>query len=336
MPAPAAIQKQIDKANEIHAQVYGEKTSEDLDVINNLPGAEPAEPPAEPTELKGGDTISPAAPAEAAGTTEDQDEDKFEHKYKVLQGKYNKEVPLLNEQVKDLQSELSSMRTLLASLENVGNPVETKPGTKLLKDEEVEDYGSDMIDVIKRAAREELMPTINRLEEENSQLRATLGGVSQSVAETSRDTLYRALNIEVPNWKEINQDSGFLEWLEGIDPYSGTRRGDMLTQAFDRNDAARTVAFFKGYLHEHELVTETPTPSDPQRKPQIDLMSMAAPGTPRGGSAPAAHNDKRVYSQADISAFYRDVQKGVFRNRQAEKEAIERDILLAGQEGRIR
>lgn len=344
-----AVQKQIEKANALHAQVYGppkpEENSPELDVINNLPGAEPKggtppEPPAEPAEPtdtgepEGGDS-SPAEPEEPAGSKDDEPQD-FEHKYNVLQGKYNAEVPRLNNEVKTLHNELNSMRRMLASLEGATVPVQQRASAKLLNEDEIDDYGEDMIDVIKRAAREELAPTMERLEEENAQLRATLGRVSESVSESARDTLYQSLDIEIPNWKEINQETGFLEWLEGIDTYAGMRRGDMLTQAFENNDAARVVAFFKGYLSENAMVTGHTPPAPAQSEPKIDLMSMAAPGTPKGNSQQGAHSDKRVYTQADIAAFYRDVQKGLYKDAPEQKLAIERDILSAGREGRLR
>lgn len=356
MPAPSeAVQRQIDKANDIHAQVYGasapEETPSDVDVINNLPGAEaevvkvvdevkasdpvPAEPETPPAEPEGGDP-SPAAPTEAAaGTTDDDESEKFEQRYKVLQGKYNKEVPVLNTQVKELQNELVSMRGLLASLEQM-EPVKKQAGDKLLKDDEIADYGSDMIDVIKRAAREELTPEMHRLELENEQLRNALGGMSESVSENARDIVLRSLTIEVPDWKEINQNTGFLEWLEGVDPYSGSQKADMLTQAFENNDAARVIAFFKGYLNENVMVTPPPAEVTPA-EPKVDLTSLAAPGTPRGGAAaPSAQAEKRLYTQKDIAEFYRNVQHGMYKDNKAEKEAIERDILAAGREGRLR
>lgn len=341
MPAPTAVQKQIEEANKLHAQVYKQGATldevTDIDAINDLPGADidkstkPDEPAAKPETNEGGD-LSPAAPMEAAGNTDD---DKFEQRYKVLQGKYNKEVPQLNSQVKELTNEVNTMRKLLSSLDTVNTPVETKPGEKLLKDDEIEDYGSDMIDVVKRAAREEFMPLVTQLQEENSRLKDMLGGVSESVSGNARELLYRSLNLEVPNWKEINTDSAFLEWLEGTDVLSGSQRGALLTQAFEANDAARVLAFFKGYLNENAVVTNEATPEVPA-EPKVDLMSMAAPGTQRSQNVTSAQDEKRVYSHAGIAQFYRDVQKGVYAGREAEKKAIEADICAAGPEGRIR
>lgn len=364
MPAPsAAVKKQIDKANDLHKQLYGDKGEQPIeqvssdetatDIIDALPGGEApevtkpvtevvesVEEAAKLTDNEGGDP-SPVEPMESTGTMELDDDSKFEHKYNVLQGKYNAEVPRLNSQIKDLTSELNSMRNLLASLESISTPVElNSKGKKLLKDEEIEDYGSDMIDVIKRAALEEVQPYIDQLSAENTRLRDALSGVSASVGHNARDMLYNALNTEVPNWKELNHDNGFLSWLEGSDAYSGARKGDLLTQAFENNDAARVIAFFKGYLNENAIVSQTKAPTTAAKQvtdPKIDLISMAAPGVSKGSSSvQSAQGDKRVYTHAEIAAFYRDVQTGKYKGRVEEQRAIERDILTAPAEGRIR
>lgn len=344
MSAPSpAIQKQIDKANAIHAEVYGPAS-----VIDALPGAEPVDKPAKAPEaapieaveaitvepIEGGDP-SITEPMDSVITTDEDDESKFEHKYKVLQGKYNKEVPLLSNQVKDLNAEMNSMRTLMASLEAVNSQTELRPGEKLLKDEEIEDYGSDMIDVVKRAAREEFMPLITQLQTDNTRLKELLGGMSKSVTGDAREKLYDNMTKEVPNWEEINRSNGFLDWLDGTDTFSGTQRGSLLTQAFDKNDTARVMAFFKSYLNENAIVS-TVAPVVPPAEPKVDLMSMAAPGTARTQTPQRAQAEKSVYTHAGIAAFYRDVQVGKFKGREEEQRAIEQDILIAPSEGRIR
>ena len=262
---------------------------------------------------------------EAAGNKDD--EEKFEHKYNVLQGKYNKEM-------KVMRTELGDMRSLLATMRS--DPIEAKPGEKLLNDTEIEEYGSDMIDVVKRAAREEFMPLITQLQEENTRLTDILGNVSENVVIDARDNMLRTLDLEIPNWRELNTDSAFLAWLEGIDAFAGEQRKTLLTQASGESDTARVMAFFKGYLDENAVTVTAPQTTAPI-EPKVDMMSMAAPGTvSTGAQIQSAHSDKRVYTQADIAAFYRSVQKGEFKGRDAEKAAIEQDIYTAGPEGRIR
>jgi hypothetical protein len=64
------------------------------------------------------------------------------------------------------------------------------------------------------------------------------------------------------------------------------------------------------------------------------METLAAPGAPRA-AAPRAPEGKRMWRQKEISAFYRDVQKGKFRGKDSEKHRIEQDIVAAGQDGRI-
>jgi hypothetical protein len=58
-----------------------------------------------------------------------------------------------------------------------------------------------------------------------------------------------------------------------------------------------------------------------------------APG--RSRSSPPAGQNQQTYTTADISKFYDDVRKGVFKGRDEEKNRLERDIFSAQQEGRI-
>lgn len=327
MPAPAAIQKQINKADKLHEEIYGDKPEA---VIADLPGATLAPEVAPDTP-----EVAPDVPVEDTLTL-DEELKKSDARYKVLQGKYNKEVPQLHQQVGALNEELNNVRRLLASLQQADTEVEVKPSKKLLKDEEIEEYGEDMISVIRRAAREEFMPLIEKLEAENTQLKDMLGNVSTSVTDTARSSVYRYLDAELPNWKEINQDKGFLIWLDETDAFSGATRLALLKKAFEDNDATRVVKFFNSYLTENaavvpEKVVETVTET------KVDLMSMAAPGKPQSGpNTVRAQEDKPIYTHAGIQEFFRDVQTGKFKGREEERAAIELDILAAGSENRIR
>jgi hypothetical protein len=42
-----------------------------------------------------------------------------------------------------------------------------------------------------------------------------------------------------------------------------------------------------------------------------------------------------MWSQAEITAFYRDVQRGVYRGREPERLALEADLIAAPMEGRL-
>jgi len=53
---------------------------------------------------------------------------------------------------------------------------------------------------------------------------------------------------------------------------------------------------------------------------------------------PPAHGapQKRIWTEAHITRFYRQKREGYFRGREAEAERLENDINRAGFEGRVR
>lgn len=61
-------------------------------------------------------------------------------------------------------------------------------------------------------------------------------------------TIYAALDATVPNWRTVNNQKGFLSWLDHTDAFVGQSRRTLLKAAFDNNDAPRVVAIFKAYI----------------------------------------------------------------------------------------
>lgn len=326
MALPAAVQKQIDEANAIAAELYP-KTPD---------ASDPSAPEATST------------PVATLPTTE------WEQKYKVLQGKYNAEVPRLQGQLRDLssaqqnlQSQLTGTQTLLASLSQRAQPAQAPDGVspsnvrQLVKDEEIREFGPDLYDFIKRAATEAVMPQVDgRLRPMAQELDRTSKAANSamtSVALSDEQKVHALLTREVPNWTALNEDGTFHEWLDQTDPYSGERRGDLLTRAYQRHDGPRVVTFFNGFLNENATVSPPVPPTPPAGTPAVSLESMVAPGTARAGSAGAQDGaSKRIWTTDDISVFYREKAGGKYDRNQKRASEIEADIFAAQAEGRIR
>lgn len=105
----------------------------------------------------------------------------------------------------------------------------------------------------------------------------------------------------------------------------------MLTQAFEAGDAARVLAFFRGYSKE-QTVVQTGTQNGGVAPSPLD--TLVAPGQPLASgaaSAPQGH----MWTQSDINEFYRDVNSGKFKGREAQKANIEADLIAASTQGRI-
>lgn len=101
------------------------------------------------TEQKGL-TQEPQATSNDSMPPVGQQDEQLEHRYKVLQGKYNSEVPRLSAENKELKSRLAEIEQKLLDLQNA------TPPQPLVSPQEIEEYGEGLIDVARRIAREEL------------------------------------------------------------------------------------------------------------------------------------------------------------------------------------
>jgi hypothetical protein len=111
---------------------------------------------------------------------------------------------------------------------------------QLVTAEDRENYADQLIDMTMRAARETLAPELQQLRAENQQLR----GMAQR---SQRDAIERALDAQVPTWREIYQDPRFSEWLSMPDDYSGSVRSQLLRSAVANGDSARVAAIYRGF-----------------------------------------------------------------------------------------
>ena len=377
---PNRIRQQAELANQLATKAKaGTLTLEDMSA--SVPSATP---PGEPPMPKGfqpqpaGDAVPglgtpgfnpqpSAAPAPRAAAP--QPDEQAEHKYRVLQGKYNAEVPRLQAQNKDLQQrfesmqhQLNSTQQLLASLgsqqaqaPNLGQPA---PQPSLVSPKEVTEFGADLYDFVKRAAAEVAQPMVHTLEERFRPVAQTVQQLAPAVQQTREDQqrtsadvahekMCNGLDDLAAGWEAVNVLPEFQAWLEEIDPYAGAKRGAMLAQAYGSGDVTRVAHFFTGFQKEHAAVAPSGQQAQPAAQgtnpgatPNVSLASLAAPGTGIGGpgaaGTPNESGQQRVYTQSEIAAFYTDVRKGAYRGRDADKQAIEKDIFLAQKTGRVR
>lgn len=248
---------------------------------------------------------------------------------------------LLSRRIGELEQQIGLLR-LNGTTAQPSTPPAPPPKPQLINPEERTDYGDEFFDVVGRRAREEFMPELDMLGERLKRLETGQQGIGQIIAKTQQRGVYEALHEEVPNWNEINHHPLFHQWLAFPDPYSGMQRHDLLKDAFARNDTNRVLAFFQGFLSE---ATGTPPEasgqeyaapplSNGQASERPSLEDFAAPG--RARSAPQTlPPEKPVYSQAQIAKLSEEKRRGTWRGREAELEAIERDIFRAQHEGRI-
>lgn len=277
----------------------------------------------------------PAKEAPAAS----EDDQSWEHKYKSIHGRYVR----AQEQIRSLADTVTNLQNTIATMSAVAPvaaPVVPElAAERLVTPEEVNDYGEDLLKVMGKKAREEFAPIFNAQKAEIDALKKKLEGVSGFVQQDSHAKLLSTLDEKLPNWREMNTNEEFLDWLSLPDPYSGAIRHDMLKAAYAQSNASRVMAFFNGFLAEEAAVAPAkgePDTIETTTVPKVPLQNLAAPGRAKTAAAAPAPAEKPIFTRAQIAAFYADVAAGKYRGKDADKNKAEAAIFAAQREGRIR
>jgi hypothetical protein len=176
-----------------------------------------------------------------------------------------------------------------------------------LTQQDVRDYGNELLDVSQRAALHAISPHLMNLEAQNADLQRRL-------ARESRHRLDQQVEAAIPNYREIDRNPNWHRWLLGYDVLSGEVRQRLLNAAIQRGDASSVIAFFRSYQRESGG-THTASPASGGR------------GRSSGGQP--------VFTRAQVKELYARHHRGEFAGKEAEWAQIEHSIIRAGAEGRI-
>ncbi|MBP8289311.1 MAG: hypothetical protein KAX51_05830, partial [Chromatiaceae bacterium] len=153
---------------------------------------EPTDPPPEqPEQVQPEERANDAPPAVEA--------EKWESRYRHLQGKFDAEVPRLHAQIKELHAILAQRP------EPQAPPQQTEP-ERYVTDEDVANYGDDYIEVHRRIT----LDTVRDLKTELATLKAQLERTGEQVDTVSFET---KLAQAVPDFDTINANPEWVGWL---------------------------------------------------------------------------------------------------------------------------
>ncbi len=326
---PEIVNEQGKKADELHRQLYPD----------NYPPADPTEvvvsPPATPAEPK------PAAPATPPAADPQKPEDDYKHKYEVLQGKYDAEI-------KKLLEENATIKGYLASLPNPQQPpAQPQPATPPSQPapapapaaaesesvKELKEVYPLIYDGVKQMLDSYMNVFITRFSQEFEQkLAPRIAKVEEFQVKRSVQDLYRYLDQNCPDWKKIDHDPRFTEWLQKKAPYSNKTKFQLLREAYQALDQDSVLDFFKDFQKESGATYQAP-PATPV-VPPVDPASVSTPPS-GGGTPPPPTSQEEPIKRSDLRQFYQDVANGKYRGRDAEKNAAEALIMKAMREGRV-
>jgi hypothetical protein len=152
-----------------------------------------------------------------------------------------------------------------------------------LTQDDIANYGTDLIDVTQRAALHAVAPHLQNLEQQNAELQRRL-------AQEARRNLDQRVERAVPNFREVDRDPNWHQWLLGVDALSGCMRQQLLNGAVASGSESRIAAFFRKFQQEAGTSGSQTSPT-------------------RGRSQ--AHTGKPVYSREQIGRLYEQHRKGV-------------------------
>lgn len=298
MSLPRAVQQAEDKANSL--------------IIGNTSNETPTEtPPAQqPAPVE-------TPQAQPLATSDNVD---WQAKYQVLQGKYNKEVPTLQDKVKTLESgalmpneadsklklEIEQLRQKLEQAQ-AETAIKTPP---TLNEHLVSEYGEEFALAVAESANAQVADLRSEFNQKFTQH-------EQDISSWSTDSKMSAVKNSLAGLKIdfslVDNDPLFHEWLNGADPYSGQTRHSMMMNAFDNGDLDRVTRFYSTFVGENQKRSEQHPFSEHVEAPQSSVHDT---GTKQA-----------VFDQDAFLELHRKYQRGLIGDE--EFQLKERELYAA-------
>ena len=244
-------------------------------------------------------------------------------------------------QLDETTQRIAGLEQLLAQMQSSKVESSIPQAAAHVTDKDKSEYGEDMVEFARRVAREEMSPlaqAVRMLMTKLDQVQTVVPvvkNVAQAQAQTASDRFYEQLTGRVADWREVNDNPKFHDWLLSPDPLSGLQRQTLLVDAHNNLDLERVVNIFQ--MGKQALGLERPpTATAPAKSSNVaKLEKQIAPGRASVASVPPQQAEKRTWSRPEIAQFFADKQRGKFKGREAEAQALERDIFAAQREGRV-
>lgn len=319
---PEAIQRQIDEAEALEKQLYGQPEGDvtegsaevvDQPVVEPVQTEQPAPEPQEPQQQ----------PELKAKPGREEDVDYWRSRANALHGlnqQQAQEVQALKQHLQNLASEVEHLKT-----------AKTKEAEAAEKDNDAEVFGEDLIEAVdrraKRMAEALVAQQTAQMQAYIKQLEGRLSNVDQQVATSAQDRFVNRLAQLVPDYEAVNVDNGFLSWLGEADPVYGVTRQAALDAAAQNLDADRVANVFNAY----KVLTGKQGQTQQRQQVRQELERQVAPAKATA-SAPTAPAGK-IWTRAEFERAYDP--RNIRDMGQAKADALVAQAEQALAEGRV-
>ncbi len=341
---PAQALKEAEAAEKLYKELYPDQFETPPvpdEPINPLPPELPAQP-VPPVVPPIDQVVTPLVEAPPVEISPDDSTppkpDEYEQRYKTLQGKYNKEVPVLASQLAQINSQLAAVQAELAAVKSgqVTRPdklastlaaLDNDPKIQHIKETlpDLYDAVALLVTNVETQANAAIEKLSNRVDTQEA-----------TVVKTQQERFWDDLDKFNKDWETIQRTPDFAVWIAQTDRYTGVPRRNLLLDASGKFDSGRTIAFFEDYLADQ-------APTDDTTRPPVPIMPSSPKNTPPivpktvGGKKPVDPGTKTTeyINASEVSAFYNDLQRNKYLGREAESDRLQAKYDLATVQGRI-
>jgi len=314
------------------------QVEQQLKEVEELERALTAQPEAASDEPQQSDPVAEAQPAQEQPTepvaepvVEAKPVEDWEQKYRSLQGHFNAEVPRLHQQNKELASQLQAMQQQIADIQK---PKQQPTDDRLVTDEDVSQYGADLIDLQRRVTREVVREFVNPLKEELAQRDAKINQLETMLGKTGGDvatlSFEQRLERAIPDFPQLNADPKWIAWLDAVDDYTGEPRRAYAEYIYNQGNVDKLkqiVGFYKKATGQQAQDQQRQ-----QRKTELERQTQPT----RTASASSVPAGERIYTEAEFNRLWNKVRELYAKGQNDEANQLDIELTQATMQGRVR
>lgn len=332
MSIPQRVQREAEKADQMIQAARQQPPESDAANEAEQDGQQIAEQAdqgaSQSTELNQGESQSLGDASDAGadnGSTGDEYDaelERWKQRYRSLNGMFESQ----NEQLKQMRQLIANMQAATPAPEQ-GQEQSQKSDAqeKLITPDDESNFGADLIDMTRRAIREEQASLRSEMKAMVDELRKELSGVQHTTQEAVQDSFESKLDRGYPEWRNLDSDPAFIEWLQ-----ASQARQKVFAEAVQSRNVADTLEFFRTFAEQNKAKQDKAEAPKKQRNQQLE--KQIAPGKSKSVQAQTDRaGEQKLWTRSEIAAVYQNR-----RQYKADEFArMEREIAKAQSEDRV-
>lgn len=254
----------------------------------------------------------------------DEDVEKVRKEAETWEQRYRS----LDGMIRARDKQIQQLHDLLAGMQQQPQqPQEASDDSSpILTKKDEDDFGSELVDMARRAAREEFRSLKSDILKEVKGLRDNLVSVNEVTQVTAHDRFEMKLDsLTDKRWRVIDTDQSFIDWLTG-----STSRHKVFTTAVQGQDATTVADFFNDYA---EMANQQRAQAEePKQSRKAEIEKQVSPGKSKSVGTPSSQaGGKKIWTKTEIAQAYANKKQ----HKADEFQHMEREIAAAQREGRV-